>query len=103
MIEYVKVKHDEECYICHSSENVKTLRVAADGSNSANTIAFCDKCANTVSRVLNVPIAIEFLSDNEIICPQCRTILGDDDDIGYFYEDTFYCEFCGQRLKRGIK
>ncbi len=37
MIEYVKVKHDEECYICHSRENVKTLRVAADGSNAANT------------------------------------------------------------------
>lgn len=30
MIEYVKVKHDEECYICHSRENVKTLRVAAE-------------------------------------------------------------------------
>lgn len=48
MIEYVKVKHDEECYICHSRENVKTLRVAADGSNGANTIAFCDKCAGAV-------------------------------------------------------
>lgn len=38
MIEYVKVKHDEECYICHSRENVKTLRVAADSSNAANTL-----------------------------------------------------------------
>lgn len=59
MIEYVKVKHDEECYICHSRENVKTLRVAADSSNAANTIAFCDKCAGTVSRVLNVPMTFE--------------------------------------------
>lgn len=59
MIEYVKVKHDEECYICHSREDVKTLRVAADSSNAANTIAFCDKCAGTVSRVLNVPMTFE--------------------------------------------
>lgn len=56
MIEYVKVKHDEECYICHSRENVKTLRVAADGSNAANTIAFCYKCAGAVSRILNISI-----------------------------------------------
>lgn len=55
LIEYVKVRHDEECYICYSRENVKTLRVAADGSNATNTIAFCDKCAGAVSRVLNVP------------------------------------------------
>ncbi|WP_418809770.1 hypothetical protein [Phascolarctobacterium faecium] len=103
MIEYVKVKHDEECYICHSSKNVKTLRVAADGSNAANTIAFCDKCAGTVSRVLNVPMTFERSLDGEAICPHCKTILGDDDDIGYFFDNTFYCEFCGQRLKRGIK
>lgn len=100
MIEYVKVKHDEECYICHSRENVKTLRVAADGSNAANTIAFCDKCAGAVSRVF-VPMTIDMLLDGEIVCPRCKTILGYDDDIGYFYDDTFYCGFCGQRLKKG--
>lgn len=32
--------------------------------------------------------------------PHCRTIIGDD-DISYFYDNTFYCEFCGQRLKKG--
>lgn len=103
MIEYVKVKHDEECYICHSRENIKTLRVAADGSNAANTIVFCDKCAGAVSRVLNVPMTIDMLLDGEIVCPHCKTILGYDDDIGYFYNDndTFYCEFCGQRLNKG--
>lgn len=88
MIEYVKVKHDEECYICHSRENVKTLRVAADGSNGANTIAFCDKCAGAVSRVLNVPMTFERSLDGEVVCPHCRTIIGFDDDIGYFYDDT---------------
>lgn len=103
LIEYVKVKHDEECYIRHSRENVKTLRVAADGSNAANTIAFCDKCAGAVSRVLNTPMTFERSLDGEVVCPHCRTIIGFDDDIGYFYDDTFYCEFCGQRLKRGIK
>lgn len=41
--------------------------------------------------------------DGEVVCPHCRTIIGFDDDVGYFYDDTFYCEFCGQRLKRGIK
>lgn len=102
MIEYVKVKHDEECYICHSRENVKTLRVAADGSNAANTIAFCDKCARAVSRVLNVPMTIDMLLNGEIVCPHCKTILGYD-DIGYFYDDTFYCEFCGQHLIFGYK
>lgn len=39
--------------------------------------------------------------DGEIVCPHCKTILGYDDDIGYFYNDTFYCEFCGQRLNKG--
>lgn len=100
LIEYVKVKHNEECYICHSRENVKTLRVAADGSNGANTIAFCDRCEGTVSRVLNVPMTFERSLDGEIVCPYCRTIIGDD-DISYFYDNTFYCEFCGQRLKKG--
>lgn len=82
MIEYVKVKHDEECYICHSRENVKTLRVAADGSNAANTIAFCDKCAGAVSRVLNTPMTFERSLDGEVVCPHCRTIIGFDDDSG---------------------
>lgn len=104
LIEYVKVRHDEECYICYSRENVKTLRVAADGSNATNTIAFCDKCAGAVSRVLNVPMTIDMLLDGEIVCPHCKTILGYDDDIGYFYDDTFYCEICGQRLtKKGCE
>lgn len=76
---------------------------SAAGSNAANTIAFCDKCAGTVSRVLNVPMTFERSLDGEAICPHCKTILGDDDDIGYFFDNTFYCEFCGQRLKRGIK
>lgn len=78
MIEYVKVEHDEECYICHSRENVKTLRVAADGSNGANTIAFCDKCAGAVSRVLNVPMTFERSLDGEVVCPHanCRFITG---------------------------
>lgn len=76
MIEYVKVKHDEECYICHSRENVKTLRVAADSSNAANTIAFCDKCAGTVSRVLNVPMTFERSLDGEAICPHCKKPVG---------------------------
>lgn len=66
MIEYVKVKHNEECYICHSRENVKTLRVAADGSNAAKYLVFCDKCAGAVSRVLNVPMTIDMLLDGDI-------------------------------------
>lgn len=76
MIEYVKVKHDEECYICHSRENVKTLRVAADGSNAANTIAFCDKCAGAVSRVLNTPMTFERSLDGEVVCPHCKEAAG---------------------------
>lgn len=94
MIEYVKVKHNEECYICHSRENVKTLRVAADGSNAANTIAFCYKCAGAVSRILNIPMTFERSLDGEVVCPHCRTIIGFDDDIGYpsdvsHVKDTF--------------
>lgn len=66
--------------------------------------AFCDKCAGAVSRVLNVPMTIDMLLDGEIVCPHCKTILGYDDDIGYFYDDTFYCEICGQRLtKKGCE
>lgn len=75
MIEYVKVKHDEECYICHSRENVKTLRVAADGSNAANTIVFCDKCAGAVSRVLNVPMTIDMLLDGKLYARTVKQFL----------------------------
>lgn len=98
LIEYVKVKHDEECYICHSRENVKTLRVAADGSTCTNTIAFCEDCAREISHILNVPMNVDISPDGTISCPHCKTILGYD-DIGYFYNDTFCCEFCGQALR----
>lgn len=103
MIEYVKVKHNEECYICHSSKNVKTLRVAAVGSNAANTIAFCDKCAGTVSRVLNVPMTFERSLDGEVVCPHCKTIIGFDAElvvsnytIGFVVTDVEYNELWNQ-------
>ena len=99
MIEYVKVKQNKECYICHSDENVKTLRVSANDSPNANTIAFCEDCAREISHILNVSMNVDISPDGTISCPHCKMVLGFDDDIGYFYNDTFCCEFCGQALR----
>mgnify|MGYP000810656118 FL=1 len=99
MIEYVKVKQNKECYICHSDENVKTLRVSANDSPNANTIAFCEDCAREISHVLNVPMNIDIALDGTMSCPHCKNDLILAVDIGYFYNDTFCCEFCGQALR----
>lgn len=99
MIEYVKVKQNKECYICHSDKNVKTLRVSANDSLNANTIAFCEDCAREISHILNVPMNVDISPDGTMSCPHCKMVLGFDDDIGYFYNDTFCCEFCGQALR----
>lgn len=93
MIEYVKVKQNKECYICHSDKNVKTLRVSANDSLNANTIAFCEDCAREISHILNVPMNVDISPDGTISCPHCKMVLGFDDDIGYFYNDTFVVNF----------
>ena len=98
MIEYVKVKQNKECYICHSDKNVKTHRVSANDSPNANTIAFCEDCAREISHILNVPMNVDISPDGTISCPHCKMSLGFDDDMGYFYTDIF-CEFCGQALR----
>lgn len=93
MIEYVKVKQNKECYICHSDKNVKTLRVSANDSLNANTIAFCEDCAREISHILNVPMNVDISPDGTMSCPHCKMVLGFDDDIGYFYNDTFVVNF----------
>lgn len=65
----------------------------------SNNQCCCEDCAREISHVLNVPMNIDIALDGTMSCPHCKNDLILAVDIGYFYNDTFCCEFCGQALR----